>query len=165
MDELDEEQATTFRQAAGTMMYLAEDVPSIKRATNDTMAGMQTPLKMHWMKLLRIARYLIKHPGEVWSFKYQTLPDQLVEMVDSDWAGDQETRKSVTCVCEIFGLHFPEVIVGKQTVISLSSGEAEFYSVVKGAAMGLQSKQILAGFGAPCELMILSDSSAARGNA
>ena len=37
-DELDEEQATTFRQAAGTMMHLAEDIPSIRWATNDTRA-------------------------------------------------------------------------------------------------------------------------------
>ena len=56
-----------------------------------------------------------------------------------------------------------EVTVDEHTVIALSSGEAEFYSIVKGATMGLQSRQILEGFGAPCELEILSDSSAARG--
>ena len=86
------------------------------------------------MKLRAHCVLLGKAPGRgVELQKYQTLPGQLVEMVDSDWAGDQETRKPFTCVCEFFGLHLSEVIVGKQTMISSSSGESEFYRIVQGS--------------------------------
>ena len=45
----------------------------------------------------------------------------------------------------------------------MSSGESEFYAIVKGAGMGIQTRQIFEAAGMPVEVEIKSDSSAARG--
>ena len=50
-----------------------------------------------------------------------------------------------------------------QSTISLSSGEAEWYGLVKGSAVGLCLKAMLADWGITVTLDVLSDSSAARG--
>ena len=52
---------------------------------------------------------MVTYPGEIWVYTYQQMPTKVTEMVDSDWAADQETRKSVTCSAERFGLHLLEV--------------------------------------------------------
>ena len=68
------------------------------------------------------------------------------------------------CVCEKYGSLLLDVSVSKQQMLALSSGEAEFYSIIKGSAMGIQTRQVLeAVLRHPVSLEILSDSSAARG--
>ena len=49
-----------------------------------------------------------------------------------------------------------------QAVIALSSGEAEFYGIVKGASIGLGIRSILADLGTSAKIEVLTDSSAAK---
>ena len=155
--------AQVFRTAAGTLQYLAEDVPSVKFTTSTVMEGMTTPTKMHALRLHRCVRYLLDHPGEIWIFAYQKMPTHLAEYCDSDWAADRETRKSMSCVVERFGEHLTDMSVSKQSLLALSSGEAEFYAIIKGTAMGVQTTQIIEAMTRqPCKLVVLSDSSTAR---
>ena len=51
-----------------------------------------------------------------------------------------------------------------QSTIGLSSGESEFYGLVKGAAVALGLQAILADWGLPVSADVASDSSAARGH-
>ena len=53
--------------------------------------------------------------------------------------------------------------VAKQSRVALSSGEAEFYGIVRAVATSKQTSQILEQIGMQLELTIASDSSAARG--
>ena len=57
---------------------------------------------------------------------------------DSDWAGDQ-TAKSTSAIQEYLGMHLIESAVGQQSVVALSSGESEYYGMVKGTAHGLET--------------------------
>ena len=50
-----------------------------------------------------------------------------------------------------------------QKVVALSSGEAEYYGLVKGSAMGKGSQALLADMGRTLKLQVLTDSSAAKG--
>ena len=50
-----------------------------------------------------------------------------------------------------------------QDSIALSSGEAEFYGIVKGASIGLGLKGMLADMGICRELEVFTDASAAKG--
>ncbi|CAK0856446.1 unnamed protein product [Prorocentrum cordatum] len=144
--------------------YLAEDTPTVKFAASGIIKGMTAPLKIHQMRLARCSRHLLDHPGEVRLFDYQKIPLLLTEYCDSDWAADRETRKSVSCVVESFGKHLIDVSVSKQSLLALSSGGAEFYAIIKGAAQGAQTSQVIESFvGRECKLDVLSDSSAARG--
>ena len=50
-----------------------------------------------------------------------------------------------------------------QSTLSLSSGESEWYALVKGSAAGLGLQSLLRDWGIELPLEVLSDSSAARG--
>ena len=52
-----------------------------------------------------------------------------------------------------------------QAVIALSSGEAEYYGIVKGASTGLGIRSALRGLGCSVRLAVHTDSSAAKGMA
>ena len=50
-----------------------------------------------------------------------------------------------------------------QRTISLSSGESEYYALVKGAAMGLSMQSMMKDWGIALAVKLLTDSSAAKG--
>ena len=81
----------------------------------------------------------------------------------TDWAADELTRKSVSCIFERYGSHMHDCSVAKQSLVALSSGEAEFYGIVRAVATSKQTSQVLEHIGVQVEVTIASDSSAARG--
>ena len=93
--------------------------------------------------------------------------DEVKIIVDSDWAGCMQTRRSTNGGCIIVGDICLKAWSTTQRVVALSSGEAEYYAAVKGASEGL-------GFLAGCadlgiwadgmvSLKVLTDSSACKG--
>ena len=50
-----------------------------------------------------------------------------------------------------------------QGVIALSSGEAEYYGIVKGSSVGMGVQSVLRDLGVNVKLQVLTDSSAAKG--
>ena len=50
-----------------------------------------------------------------------------------------------------------------QAVIALSSGEAEYYAIVKGSAVGLGAQSILKNLGVQTKVVVKTDSKAAKG--
>ena len=137
-DTLNETDAQTFTQAAGTGLYMSIDRPSLQ-----------------W--------YVLQHPGETWLFGYQADLKTLHVYTDADWAADELTRKSVSCTVERYGSHMLDCSVAKQSVVALSSGEPEFHGIVRAVATSKQTSQILEQIGMQLEVTIASDSSAARG--
>ena len=162
-DLLSEEEASQFRHLTGMALYLSLDRPSIQFAVCDLSSGMSQPKVVHMLKLRKLGKYLLKYPEEIWLFKYQDVVKQLTVFTDSDWATDHLTRRSMSCSVELFGLHLIEVSCGRQSVVALSSAEAEFYAMTRGAASGLQTIQIYQGSGLSITLVLKCDSSAARG--
>ena len=63
------------------------------------------------------------------------MPTNLTVYTDTDWAGCTRTRKSTSGGCITFGTHNIKCWSTTQAVIALSSGEAEFYGIVKGASV------------------------------
>ena len=61
----------------------------------------------------------------------------------------------------MFGYHTIKSWSSTQTVIALSSGEAEYYGMVKGASIGLRLQSVLRDFGVSSEIEVKSDASAA----
>ena len=92
-------------------------------------------------------------PGDVWGVEAWS---------DSDWAGCRVTRKSTSGGIVMWGLHALEAYSSSQQTVALSSGEAEYYAVLKGGveAVGLQAmcEELGYSFRAP---RVGSDSSAA----
>ena len=110
--------------------------------------------------LRRLGRYLIGKPRLV--FKYPFQEAGTVECYsDTDWAGCPKTRKSTSGGVIRLGQHILKTYSSTQPTVSLSSGEAEFYCVVRasGAALGQQS--LFADLGTPLSVRVWTDSSAA----
>eukprot|EP00971_Amphidinium_carterae_P035028 689667-Amphidinium_carterae.6 len=99
----------------------------------------------------------------------QKQPQHLTAVVDADFAGDVVHRRSTSGVVTKHGKHTIWCQSSFHTVIALSIGESEFYSLVRGAAqalycaadLGLQLQPQLDGRCAQ-SIQVFSDSSAAR---
>ena len=71
-------------------------------------------------------------------FKYTWQKASTLECYsDTDWAGCPKTRKSTSGGCLMLGGHLIKSWSSTQPSISLSSGEAEYYGVVKAAGIAL----------------------------
>lgn len=164
-DLLDATEKKLFMSIAGTGLYLAIDRPDIQFAMGQIMMDMKSPMVSSMLKLRRLVKYLINHRRISWYFPYQTLPKVWLIYTDSDWAGCQVPRKSVSGAAEVFGSHLINTWSARQSTIALSSGEAEFYSLGSGASHGLLSKNLLSELKVETELRLRSDSSAGLGMA
>merc|ERR1711873_396536 len=61
--------------------------------------------------------------------------------------------------------HLIEGWSSTQAVIALSSGEAEYYGIVKGSSVGLGARSLLSDLGCSVRVVVFTDSSAAKGMA
>ena len=75
-----------------------------------------------------MARYVKGCPDTGIVFEWQTAPRRLTVQRHSDWAGDMSTRKSVSAENVRYGQHLLRSWSKDQTVIAMSSGEAELYA-------------------------------------
>ena len=83
--------------------------------------------------------------------------------VDSDWAGCATTRKSTNGCTVIWNGACLKTWSTTQTVVALSSGEAEYYAAVKGCAEGLALQSYCRDLGLEVDVRISTDSSACKG--
>ena len=96
-------------------------------------------------------------------FAYQELPKETVIWSDTDFAGCKRTRKSTSGGIAQIGGHFVKIWCSTQSIVSLSSGQAEYYGIVKGASIGIGLKSMLGYFGVEVKIRINPDASAAKG--
>ena len=116
---------------------------------------MSDPKQILWDKLKRLARYLIYKPS---------LDEENVNIYsDSDWAGNKKTRKPVSGGVVMWGDHYIKSWSRGQSVIALSSAEAEFYAAVKATCEGIGIINIMAEWEVKVSGSIYADASAALG--
>ena len=94
---------------------------------------MSSPTELSQAALKRMARYLRMRPRLVWKYDYQ-VASHLEVYTDTDWAGCIRTRKSTSGGCLLLGNHILKTWSATQASLALSSGEAEFYGIVRAAA-------------------------------
>ena len=98
-----------------------------------------------------------------------SMPFQECEAIDvysdTDWAGCLRTRKSTSGGCIVLGTHMTKAWSATQASLALSSGEAEYYGVVRAAGIGLGLQALLGDAGVVLPLRIWTDSTAAMGTA
>ena len=68
-------------------------------------------------------------------------------MVDSDHAGCLRTRRSTSGMARMLGSDCIKASSNLQSPIALSSGESEFYALVKGVSFVLQFQALLKDWG------------------
>ena len=153
---------TAFRGAAARGNYLAADRLDVQFACKEVCRWMSRPSLHAWKAMKRLCRYLAGAPRLVYVFEQQTV-DAINVYTDTDWAGCPLTRKSTSGGCVMMGKHAVKHWSSTQTSISLSSGEAEFAGVIRGAGQGLGYQALLKDVGVELPLRVWTDSSAALG--
>ena len=93
------------------------------------------------------------------------MPSRLTVYCDADHAGDVETRRSRSGMALMWGAHLLKHGGAVQSTIALSSGEPEYYAMLRAASHGLGVRSLLEdwGCGVDLEIVIKCDSSTARG--
>ena len=160
---LSEATSTRYRAAVARCNYLSADRPDIQYSTKELSRGKSKPSRGHWAKLVHLVRYLAGQRNVVQWFGWQSAPFSIVCFTDSDWAGCRETRKSSSGGGIRMGGHLLKTWSKTQATIATSSGEAELYAAVKGAAELLGLRSLAKGFGRTFGAELRVDAKAAIG--
>ena len=155
--------ATMYRAVVARCNFLAIDRPDIMFASKECSRCMSKPLNRDWEALKRLGRYLISRPRVVHMFRWQEKPETLTAFSDSNWAGCKKTRKSTSGACFMHGSHLVKAYSRTQSNIALSSGEAEFYSMVSASSEALGLKAMTKDYEDEAEPYLYVDASAAIG--
>ena len=106
---------------------------------------MSTPKECDWISAKRLGRYLIGKTRSVLHFEYQYNQSEVVVWSDTDFAGCRNERKSTRGGVIMFGGHCLKSWSLTQKVIALSSGQAEYYGLVKSGSQGIGIRALFGG--------------------
>ena len=152
-----------FQGGSARSNYVGPDRPETQFATKECCRRMSQPTEVSMEALKRIARFFEGRPRLVMSMRFEE-PQPIDIYVDSDYAGCPRTRKSTSGGCVMLGSHLIKSWSSTQNnAISLSSGEAELYAIVKGIGTGIGIQQYMVDLGLNAELRVHTDSAAAQG--
>ena len=159
---LDSSLSTKFRQLIARCNFICQDRPDIQYACKEAARGMANPRRSDWDKMLRIAKYLKGKPRYVILFKQQNDVHCINGWGDSDFAGEVTTRKSTSGGLICLGDHVVKSWSSTQTVVALSTGEAELYALNKAAAQSLGLQSLLTDLGVNMSIRLHTDATTGR---
>ena len=123
------------------------------------------PREIDWQTLQRVARYLLQFPISVHTFEWQLTGHIIVTHADSDWAGAKQDRTSTSGGALSLGAHTLKTRSSTQHCIAMSSGEAELYALVRGAAQTKGLMSLMAEYGTSTTGTVCTDAVVAIGMA
>jgi hypothetical protein len=153
---------TTFRALAARANYLAQDRIDLQFAAKEACRFMSAPTDSAEAALKRLGRYLIGHKRVVYCYPFQRAT-AIDVYSDTDWSGCPRTRRSTSGGCIMIGQHCIRTWSSTQPSVTLSSGEAEYYGLVKAAGAGLGHQSLMSDLGIDLPVTAWTDSSAALG--
>ena len=161
--ELSKAEASGYRSVAARINCVAQDRHELLLSPEEICRYMATPTAGTMQKVNIIGRYLTAHPRECRVFQHQELPTTLEAIVDRDWAGCQRTRQSTSGGLLRFEKHILRAWTSTQAIIALSSGEAEYYALLKGVSTAFGMRSLMNGMAVYPETLAKADISAATG--
>ena len=123
---------------------------------------MSSPTETALVALKRVGRHLEGHGRLVYRYDFQEAA-KVDCYSDTDWAGCPRTRRSTSGGCLMLGRHLIKSWSTTQVPISLSSGEAEFYGVVKASSVALGYQAMMEDLGLSMPVRVWTDSTATMG--
>jgi len=143
LKELTGEKAKLYRAVAARANYLAQDRSDIRYSVKELCRHMSKPRNIDYNQLIRFGRYLVGKMRVINKFDYQKDWKIIDTWTDTDHGGCPETRKSNSGGVIMFGTHAIKHWSTPQSIIALSSGEAEYYGCVRAAAQTMGVKSLL----------------------
>jgi hypothetical protein len=137
-DVADDEVRPSFQRLVGSLIYLAICTrPDISYAAMSLGQFNANPTRGHLLAAKRVLRYLAGTLDLVLEFNFDggVVPATIGGFIrncavsDADWASDESDRKSISGYCFYFMNSLVSWSAVKQKSISLSSTEAEYYSM------------------------------------
>ncbi|BET03524.1 Hydra magnipapillata [Nesidiocoris tenuis] len=126
-DRSEEEIKYPYREAVGSLLHLSSRTrPDISNAVNIVSRHIEHPCKEDVEALKRILRYLAGTPSR--GIKFSSVGDvqKIDGYSDSDYAGDQDTRRSTSGYIILFAGGPIGWCSRRQPIVALSSTEAEY---------------------------------------
>ena len=155
--------ARRFRSIAARCNFIAADRIDIQLC-KEVCRRMSASCESDWKMLKSVARHVKSYPRLLVQYPYQEPPLSMDAIVDTNFAGCRGIRKSTNGGYVTHGTHLIKSWATTQTVIAMSSGEAEYYGVVKGACEAVGVVSLLQDLtGRRSNVRVSTDSSAARG--
>ena len=84
-EELEGEEATSFRGMAATLNFLSLDCPDLQFGIKQCSREMARPTRGSWKRMKKDARFLLGRERIVWIFKWQSEVTGAYVLSDSDW--------------------------------------------------------------------------------
>ena len=153
---------TEFRAPAARVNYLEQDRIDIQFPAKEVCRFVGSLTETSKAAVKRMGRYLIGHKRMVYTYPFQRA-EGIDVYSDTDWSGCPRTRLSTSGGCIMIGKHCIRTWSSTQPSVTLSSGEAEFYGLVKAAGAGLGHQSLLKDIGLNIPVCVWTDSSAALG--
>lgn len=127
------EKKIPYRQAVGSLLYLAMTTrPDVSYAVSAVSEVLDCPKECDWTALKRIFKYLKGTTRHGLLYKGSE-PLELKCFTDSDYANDQDIRRSRSGFVSTFGGAAVTWMSRKQPVVALSTTEAEYVAACEGA--------------------------------
>ena len=136
------DEAYKFRKCVGLLRFLRRYRGEINFTVKELSRGLARPHAKDMVRLKRCARYLKGHMNVARWFPVEGATDELDGYVDSDWAGEKDTRKSTSSYTVMLGGCNLTDSAKSQEPTATSSGEAEWYSACGGAAVAIHVHKI-----------------------
>ena len=156
------DKTSPYRAVAARANYLASDRPELQFASKECCRWMAAPTELGLGGLKRLGRFVAGHRRLVFLYPWQTASRTDIYS-DTDWAGCVKTRKSTSGGCLMLGKHLIKSWSSTQASVSLSSGESEFYGVVKASGVALGYQSLLRDLGHNIPVRVWTDSTATIG--
>ncbi|GJU60855.1 putative ribonuclease H-like domain-containing protein [Tanacetum coccineum] len=135
-----------YRSMIGCLMYLTASRPDIMFAVCLCARFQVTPKVTHLHAVKRIFRYL-KHQPKLGLWYPKDSPFHLEAFLDSDYAGDNHDRRSASGGCQYLGRRLVSWQCKKQTIVAISSTEAEYVAAASCCAQVLWMQNQLLDYG------------------
>ncbi|XP_070024882.1 secreted RxLR effector protein 161-like [Nicotiana sylvestris] len=132
---------TFYKQIVGSLMYLTATRPDIMYAVSLISRYMESPTEIHLLAAKRIRRYLQGTKDFVLFYKGEK--SDLISFTDSDYARDQDDRRSTSGYVFMLGTGAVSWSSKKQPIVTLSSTEAEFVAATTCACQAVWLRRIL----------------------
>ena len=124
--------STVYKQMVGSLMYLTATRPDLMFIVSLISRYMERPTESHLLAAKRALRY-IKGTVSLGMFYKKGVSEELVGYTDSDYAGDQDDKKSTSGYVFLMSSGAISWSSKKQPVVTLSTTEAEFIAAASSA--------------------------------
>ena len=150
------------------MRFLSYDRFGIQTTVKVLSSDLKKPIGLSEKRMKRAIRSL-KGTVDFHIVLSRHITPQLLDVyVDTDYAGDiwsptEITRKSTSSGAIVVGACTQATYSRNMKLVTWSSGESEYYGLVKAGSVGIGIRAIYEDLGHPIKIRLLTDASAAKG--